>query len=171
MKNNSHITLAILALLSLTANAETLNNSLSKCAKIQDGLARLVCFDNLAEQAETPVSVGTKPSKNVPEAKAKSVMAPAAKKVADFGVEHLKKSNVTEEDLQVVFTVEKLSKDQYGQWRITFKNGQQWKQTDSAIFRIKVGESVLLKIGFMNSVYLKRNKPYSNKKIRIKRLK
>lgn len=174
MKSNSLITLAILALLSLTAQAETLNTSLVKCAKIQDNLARLGCFDDLVEHALVPAIGNAKASVEAPTAKIETLAVPVvtkATKAANFGAEHLKKTDVDEADLQVVFTVEKLSKDQYGKLRFTFKNGQQWQQTDSAFLRVKVGDSVLLTKGFMNAVYLKKNKPNSSKKIRIKRQK
>ncbi|ARD44249.1 hypothetical protein [Colwellia sp. PAMC 21821] len=181
MKNNYLISLAILTLFSFATQAETLNTSLAECANIQESSARLICFDNLAAQAVTPKvvtptaeileSVVTKPSKSVPTAKAKALMAPAALKAADFGAEHLKKPPVAEEDLQVVFMIEKLSKDPYGRWNFTFKNGQQWKQTDSAFLKLTVGDDVVLKKGFMNAVYLKKNLPNSSKKIRVKRLK
>jgi len=167
MKSNSLITLAILALLSLTARAETLNSGLVKCAKIQDSLVRLVCFDDLAEQAANVVA---KPS-IATSAKNQTLALSAATKAADFGAEHLKKSNDEAADLQVVFTIEKLSKDPYGKLRFTFSNGQQWQQTDSAFMKVNVGDSVLLKKGFLDAVYLKKNKPNSNKKIRIKRQK
>jgi len=176
MKNNYLISLAILTFFSFATQAETLNTSLAECANIQESSARLICFDNLAEQAvtpkaATPESAVTKPSKNVPTAKAEALMAPAALKAADFGAEHLKKPPVAEEDLQVVFMIETLSKDPYGRWNFTFKNGQQWKQTDSAFLKLTVGDDVVLKKGFMNAVYLKKNLPNSSKKIRVKRLK
>lgn len=161
----------MLALLSLTTKAATLDGNLAQCVKIQDSLARLVCFDDLAEQAMLPVNVVAKLEKNVPEAKVKTVMAPTSTKAADFGAKHLKKSQVVEEDLQIVFTVEQLSEDQYGKLFFTFENGQQWKQTDNEYLKVKVGESVLLKKGFMSAVYLKKNMPDSNRKIRVKRLK
>ena len=159
-----------MALLSFTAQAEALNTSLEKCAKIQDDLARLGCFDDLVAHALVPA----KASIDAPTAKIETLAVPVvtkATKAANFGAEHLKKVDVDEADLQVVFTVEKLSKDQYGKLRFTFKNGQQWQQTDSAFLRVKVGDSVLLTKGFMNAVYLKKNKPNSSKKIRIKRQK
>lgn len=177
MKSNSLTSLAILALLSFTVQAETLNTSLEKCAKIQDDLARLGCFDDLVEHTLVPVNGNAKASIETPTAKIETLAVPVvtkatkATKAANFGAEHLKKSNVDEDDLQVVFTVEKLSKDQYGKLRFTFKNGQQWQQTDSTFLSVKVGDSVLLTKGFMNAIYLKKNKPNSSKKIRIKRQK
>tara|TARA_R110000744_G_scaffold1965_12_gene7712 strand:+ start:1307 stop:1822 length:516 start_codon:yes stop_codon:yes gene_type:complete len=171
MNNNFLITLAILTLLSFTTHGETLSTSLATCTKIQENSARLICFDNLAEQAVIPKKVAVKPSTSAATAKVEALMAPAAVKAADFGAEHLKKPPVAEEDLQVVFMIAKLSKDHYGKWYFTFKNGQQWQQTDSAFLKLTVGDNVLLKKGFMNAVYLKKNSPNSNKKIRVKRLK
>ncbi len=168
----------MLGLLSLTTQAESLNDGLVKCTKIQNSSARLGCFDELASSAIVS-TVTSKKSANVvltakAEIKKTSLTSKAndeAIKAANFGVEHLKHSTVANEDLQIVFTIDKLSKDQYGKWRITFKNGQQWKQMDSTFLKIKLGDSVLLKKGFMNAVYLKKNQPDSNKKINIKRLK
>jgi hypothetical protein len=171
MKKNSIISLAILTLLSLTTKAETLNGSLTQCLKIQDNLARLVCFDDLAKKAVPPVNVIAKMEKNTSEAKAETTMAPTSTKVADFGAEHLATYKVAEEDLQVVLTIEQLSKDHYNKWHFTFTNGQQWQQTDNDFLKVEVGDSVLLKKGFMSAVYLKKNLPDSNRKIRVKRLK
>ncbi|MGB2739959.1 MAG: hypothetical protein WBC60_05310 [Cognaticolwellia sp.] len=169
------ISLVSLSLLSLTTQAETLNKTLAQCAVIEDSLARLVCFDDLAKQPVVSVSTKTAPTAAVPVTKAEVVatpVTPAAEKAANFGAEHLKKSVVAvEENLQIVFTVAKLKQDPYGKWRFTFKNGQQWKQTDSNRFRIKVGDSVLLSKGVMGSVYLKKNKASSNKEISVKRIK
>ena len=175
MKNNALITLAIFVLLSSSVKAQTLDSSLVQCTKIQDSLARLVCFDDLAEQVVKSTTVLAKPSTKIMAAETKAVTTPATPKIVSkaesFGAEHLKKSSVAEEDLQIVFTVEKISKDHYGKLRFTFKNGQQWQQTDSAFLRVKEGDSVLLKKGFMDAVYLKKNQPDSNKKIRVKRQK
>ncbi|MFT5814464.1 MAG: hypothetical protein ACI9VT_002225 [Psychroserpens sp.] len=168
MKNNAIITLTILTLLSLITKAETLNNSFVQCLKIQDNLARLVCFDGLAVPA---VNVNAKMGKNAPLAKAETTIVPASTKVAKFGSEHLTTYKVAEEDLQVVLTVEQLSKDHYDKWRFTFTNGQQWKQTDNDFLKVEVGDSVLLTKGFMNAFYLKQNRPESNRKIRVKRFK
>ncbi len=171
MRKITLISLACIGLASLSANAENLKNNLAQCAKVNDSLARLVCFDDLAKKV-------TSSSDNIKQEtiagsviKRDPVIAPSVSKEANFGAEHLKKTNVSEEDLQVVFVVETLKKDQYGRWRFTFKNGQQWKQSDSGYFKVKVGESVLLKKGVLDAVYLKKNDPDSNRKIRVKRVK
>jgi len=175
MKKKFLISLVTLSLLSLTTQAEAQNKTLAQCAAIEDSLARLVCFDDLAKQPVTPVSEKAEAAIAVPATKTEVVTAPVAsvaEKAADFGAEHLKKSVVAdEENSQIVFTVAKLKQDPYGKWRFTFKNGQQWKQIDSDRFRVKVGDSVLLSKGVMGSVYLKKNKASSNKEISVKRIK
>lgn len=175
MKNNVLLTLMIFALLSFTAKAQTLENSLLSCTKIQDSLARLTCFDDVAERARKSTAKVVKPSAMAIVAETEKLPTPATPKLPtkaeSFGAEHLKKTNVSKEDLQIVFTVDKISKDHYGKLRFTFKNGQQWQQTDSAFLRVKAGDSVLLKKGFMDAVYLKKNQSNSSKKIRVKRQK
>lgn len=169
------ISLAICSLLSLSTQAETLSESLVQCAKVNDDVERLVCFDDLSKQVNMPVSKVTQSNDTALDvstlAEIDTVTVPAKSKAANFGAEHLKKSNVAEEDLQVVFIVAKLKQDHYGKLRFTFENGQQWKQTDSNHLNVKVGDNVLLKKGFMNAVYLKKNDVDANKKIRVKRLK
>lgn len=164
------ITIAILALPSMTAQAtESLNADVAKCAKIQQDVARLACFDNMAAQVLLPSHVADVAKTAIKTPAAAPVVT--ATKAAEFGAEHLKKPEPAEEERQVVFIIDKLTKDPYGKWRLSFKNGQQWKQTDSAYLNIKVGDSVLLKKGFMSAVYLKKNLPNAKKKIRVKRLK
>ena len=167
--------IAILGLLSLTTQAETLNEGLVKCTKIEDNLARLVCFDRLAKHSAMPVSNIVKSNKVMPVARPK-VVAPLApvkvSKAESFGAEHIRKSHdVEKEESKIVFEIASLQKDPYGKHRFTFKNGQQWKQTDSVQLRVKVGESVLLSKGFMGAIFLKKNDVDSHKKIRVKRLK
>jgi hypothetical protein len=154
----------------MSASADTLSAELAQCAQVQDSLARLVCFDDLAISTK-PSSVQEQTSIPTRVAKITPATVPAVSKEASFGAEHLKKLVLTEDERQIVFIIEKLKKDQYGKWRFTFENGQQWKQADSNKFRVKVGERVLLKKGVLNAVYLKKNIANSNKKIRVKRIK
>jgi hypothetical protein len=173
MKKNPIISIAIFGLLSLTTQAETLNEGLVKCTKVEDSLARLVCFDRLAKHTTMPVSTIVKSNKVMPVAKPRVVAPVKASKAESFGAEHIRKSHEVEEEEEskIVFEIASLQKDPYGKYRFTFKNGQQWKQTDSNQLRVKVGESVLLSKGFMGSIFLKKNDVDSNKKIRVKRLK
>lgn len=166
----------MLGLLSLSTQAESLNEGLLKCAKVTNSSARLSCFDELASVVTT--SSVSKEKSTTMTAKA-SVAAPrpaptpspVVDKVANFGLEHIEKPNKSDKDTEIVFVIANLKKDPYGKYRFTFENGQQWKQTDSSRLKVRVGESVLLRKGFMDSVFLKQNKPDSNKEIRVKRLK
>ncbi len=171
MNKTTLLSIFSIGLVSMSVTAGTLNTELAKCSQVKDSLERLVCFDDLAKTASlSPVSE-KQSSTLVPVAKKSASIAPIVSKEENFGAEHLKKTNVSEDDLQVVFVVEKLKKDQYGKWRFTFKNGQQWKQSDSGYFKLKVGESVLLKKGVLDSIFLKKNDANSNRKIRVKRIK
>lgn len=179
MKKTPFISLVMLGLLSLTTQAETLNEGLVKCTKIQNSSARLGCFDELASTAIVSTVTSKKSTSTVSTAKT-SVTTPrstpnfapvAVDKVANFGLEHIEKPNKSDEDSEIVFVIASLKKDPYGKYRFTFENGQQWKQTDSSRLKVKEGESVLLKKGFMDSVFLKKNKADSNKEMRVKRLK
>ena len=177
MKKTTFVSIVCIGLISMSASANNLKAELTKCGLVQDSLARLVCFDGLAKT----VALSSKSKKQLatsPPIIAKAQLAEKApvvtsveNKAANFGAEHLKKSDVTEDDLQVIFTIEKLKEIPHNNWRFTFTNGQHWKQTDSSSFSVKEGESVVLKKGFLGAVYLKKNKSNSNKRIRVKRIK
>ncbi|WP_077284383.1 hypothetical protein [Cognaticolwellia aestuarii] len=178
MKKTPIISLIMLGLLSLTTQAESLNDGLINCTKITNSSARLSCFDKLASVVTSSNISIEKSTTTVSTAKA-SVAAPrptptpspVVDKVANFGLEHIEKPNKSDEDAEIVFVIASLKKDPYGKYRFTFENGQQWKQTDSSRLKVRVGESVVLRKGFMDSIFLKQNKADSNKEIRVKRLK
>ena len=172
MKKNPLKSIVILSLLSLTSQAETLNEGLVKCTKVEDSLARLVCFDRLAKHSVMPVNSIVNSNDVEPDAKPKILAAVKVSKADSFGAEHIRKSHdVEKEASKIVFEIMSLQKDPYGKYRFTFKNGQQWKQTDSNHLSVKVGESVMLKKGFLGAFYLKKNDEDVNRKIRVKRLK
>jgi hypothetical protein len=167
MKRIAILLFVCLGWVSVSASAGSLKSQLAECAQVQDKLARLICFDNLAQVAKDSISAKKQSVSSTPTV----VKVPVVSKEESFGAEYLKKPETAEDDLQVTFVVEKINKDQYGNWRFTFKNGQRWKQTDSVGFSVKEGDSVILKKGFLGVVYLKKNKSDSNKKIRVKRIK
>ena len=171
MKKPPLLSIACLGLASMSANADTLETELAKCGQVKDSLARLVCFDDLVKTASLPTVSKKQSVVTVPRTKTVPVTAPIVSKEESFGAEHLKKNNDTEDVQQVTLVVESLDKNHYGQWRFTFKNGQQWKQTDSGYFKLQAGESVILKKGALGAFYLKKNDIKSNRKIRVKRVK
>ncbi len=167
MKKITFLLFVCLGWVSISASADSLKYQIAECAQVHDKLARLVCFDNLAQVVKDSINA----KKQSVSSAAAVVKVPVVNKEESFGAEYLKKPKAAEDDLQVTFVVEKIKKDQYGNWRFTFKNGQRWKQTDSVGFSVKEGDSVILKKGFLGAVYLKKNKSDSNKKIRVKRIK
>lgn len=173
MKKITFISLACAGLTTLSVCADTLTTQLAQCAQVQDSLARLVCYDDLVKTASLP-SVSKKQTVIVSkESKKPSVPSSSSvlSKEASFGAEHLKKKDVSKDADEVIFVIRKLTKSPHGQWRITFDNGQEWKQTDGAYFKVAEGQSVMLKKGALGAVYMKKNEPNSNKKIRVKRVK
>ena len=56
----------------------------------------------------------------------------------------------------------------YGKWRITLKNGQVWKQTDSGYFSWE-GDAYYIERGALNSFFFGREG--SNRRMRVQRVK
>jgi hypothetical protein len=69
----------------------------------------------------------------------------------------------------ITLTISQLSKSPYGQWKITFDNGQRWQQKDNHKLSLKTGQRVILTKGAISSVFLQ--KENSTKRIKVKRLK
>ncbi|SEL32165.1 hypothetical protein SAMN05216262_10937 [Colwellia chukchiensis] len=153
----------IAGLFAMAAQASTITEQLGNCRKITANVARLACFDQLANQVAA-VATAAADSDSLTTAKPRDVEM--------FGAKQLKKSPPeTESRPQVIFTVKTFKYDPYGKLRFTFENGQQWQQTDSHPFKVKVGESLLLQKGVLDAVYLKKNQAGAKRKIRVKRLK
>ena len=180
----------VLMALTTTANASEINSDLKNCTKLTDSLARLVCFDNLAEKVE-------KESASVKAEKQKEDVALAAGKtvttdkvvaaapisvttapipvikseseqIEEFGFEHIKKpeDGNMESILLIVSSVRKTSKSRL---IVAFENGQKWEQKDGKWLSLKVGDQAKIKKGAFGAIYL--SKVGNNRNIRVKRLK
>ncbi|QYK01067.1 hypothetical protein [Shewanella psychrotolerans] len=154
-------------LISLNASAG-LEQQLTNCAGISDKLDRLICYDNLAANAlnhnvNQPIQASV--SKPAPVAQAPVVAATAISAEESFG-------KIYKEDpdqiTKIDMTVKSVSKDAYGALKISFENGQVWKQSDSRRFKIKAGETVYIEKGALGSFML--GKESLNTTIRVKRL-
>ncbi len=157
----------------------TLVDSLASCKKVPNDAQRLVCFDQLAEIHVAPLSSAivnvepVTPEVNVEPATPKVIVEPVtaieqsksqeSKIIDDFSKDDLKK---TEEETATISNLKKLIR---GQWVIYFKNGQKWQQKDSGKISLKIGDTVRLKKGSMETVYLFKEGGHRN--IRVKRLK
>jgi len=159
---------------------------LKNCVKISQDKARLACFDKLTEkfsnksvEASTAQAISQKvddSSKDLTEnISSKSVEASTAQaitqQVDDFSKEHIEKTaeEKAKEVLSISLIVDTLKKVGRGQWKITFKNGQQWQQKDTTKFKLKEGDKVTLTKGALGSVFLQ--KEHNNKRMKVKRLK
>ncbi|QDZ92565.1 type VI secretion protein [Shewanella decolorationis] len=165
-------------LVSAQANA-AIEQQLTQCAGITDKLERLVCYDNLAAsiQATTvtnnntaPIAVAPIVTPAAPPAAVATAapVATAATNVEDnFGMEVKRvQENTTD---KIYLNVESIAEDAYGALKITFTNGQVWKQTENRKFNLKVGEKVFIEKAALGSFLM--GTESRNAKVRVKRLK
>ena len=163
-------------LVSAQANAG-IEQQLTQCAGITDKLERLVCYDNLAVsiQVTTVTNNTTAPIAVAPvvtpAAAAVATAAPvaaAATNVEDnFGMEVKRvQENTTD---KIYLDVGSIAEDAYGALKITFTNGQVWKQTENRKFNLKVGEKVFIEKAALGSFLM--GTEDRNAKVRVKRLK
>ncbi|MCT8867810.1 MULTISPECIES: hypothetical protein [Shewanella] len=165
-------------LVSAQANAG-IEQQLTQCAGITDKLERLVCYDNLAAsiQVTTVTNNTTAPIAVAPvvtPAAAPAALATAAPVAAaatnvedNFGMEVKRvQENTTD---KIYLDVESIAEDAYGALKITFTNGQVWKQTENRKFNLKVGEKVFIEKAALGSFLM--GTESRNAKVRVKRLK
>lgn len=163
------------------------------CQQIKNNAERLACYDQLAAsifpkktkladnllEQSAPVSQRKVMSAKAPvvqettvpkTASASVTSTPEKAKQAEerLGEKYLSKSDKQEPE-SFVFTIAALRKDKRKKWQLDFDNGQRWKQIDSEVLFLKVGDKVEMKEGFFGVVYLK--KLNANKKIKVKRQK
>jgi len=160
--------------LALPASAAGVLSELAACAQTKDSLARLVCYDKLAEQSLGNKAIVATKKQSVTKAAATPAMvkAPVAKRAPSeeesFGGEHLKSAD--DQVMEIAVTVTSVKKTLRDLLKLTFDNGQIWQQTDSgAAPRISTGDKVVIKRGALGSFYLK--KADSNRTVRVKRIK
>lgn len=160
------------SLLSQTAIAEekTLSERVLGCVKITQDKARLTCFDQATEKYSNK-SVDLTVTPLAAQQVDSNVTHLTAEQVDSFSKEQVKKTaeETAKEIASITLTISKLSKSPYGQWKITFENGQKWQQKDNYKLSLKKGQRVILTKGAISSVFLQ--KENSTKRIKVKRLK
>ncbi len=168
--------LSFLAMTLILVSAQTYASTeqqLAECSAIPDKLDRLICYDNLAASiqganAETSVKAIAPVAVAVPTAAAVSTtVASTAKVENDFGIA----PKPVQEDVvdKIYLDVESIAEDPYGALKITFTNGQVWKQTESRKFSLKVGDKVYIEKAALGSFLM--GTESRNAKVRVKRLK
>ncbi|ABM26479.1 MULTISPECIES: hypothetical protein [unclassified Shewanella] len=166
-----------IAMVSVQANA-SIEQQLTQCAATADKLERLICYDKLAESVKgvTPAIVNTQapttmtivaPVSELAATVATTSQAPAANIADDFGMEakRIQENTVDKIYLEVQSTTE----DAYGALKVTFTNGQIWKQTEGRKYNLKQGETVYIEKAALGSFLMGTDN--RNAKIRVKRLK
>jgi len=141
------------------AGAETLPESIQRCAAEKDKEARLTCYDEVAA-----ISAGPAPAPPSPE--------------QQFGVkgellrkqqEEKAKENPAPEEIQALTaTVAKVKTLPRGQLVVELDNGQAWEQKDvTSKFFLKVGEQVKIESGSLGAYWLSSE---SGRRTRVKRV-
>ncbi|MGI2155452.1 hypothetical protein ACROAK_21685 [Shewanella oncorhynchi] len=168
------ITAAIM-LVSVQANA-SIEQQLTQCATTADKLDRLICYDKLAESVKAdPISTQTIPTTVATVAApttaaaivATAPQAPAAKIADDFGMEAKRVQENTVD--KIYLEIQSIAEDAYGDIKVTFTNGQVWKQTDGRKYNVKQGETVYIEKAALGSFLMGTDD--RNAKVRVKRLK
>lgn len=168
------ITAAIM-LVSVQANA-SIEQQLTQCATTADKLDRLICYDKLAESVKADtISTQTIPTTvatvAVPTTAAAIVVtapqAPAAKIADDFGMEAKRVQENTVD--KIYLEIQSIAEDAYGDIKVTFTNGQVWKQIDGRKYNVKQGETVYIEKAALGSFLMGTDD--RNAKVRVKRLK
>ncbi|MFB2721474.1 hypothetical protein [Shewanella xiamenensis] len=167
--------LNFLAMALMLVSAQTYASTeqqLTDCSVIPDKLDRLICYDNLAASiqgasAQTYVKAIAPVAVAVTTAAVSTTAASTAKVENQFGIA----PKPVQEDVvdKIYLDVESIAEDAYGALKITFTNGQVWKQTENRKFNLKVGEKVFIEKAALGSFLM--GTEDRNAKVRVKRLK
>jgi len=166
------------------ANAESIATALEKCSNVENTLKRLVCYDQLSQQAngyeDSQLPVANRPTQpgqySAPAiaGTAPAALPPAAQQRAarssedNFGLPPLQVVEQKQID-SLVATVTKKDKTLRGKLIFTLDNGHVWTQSDTESFLVKVGDQVRIEKGLLGGHFL--NVVSSKKRIRVKRSK
>ncbi|WP_028766636.1 hypothetical protein [Shewanella fidelis] len=153
-------------LISSTANA-SLETQLTQCAAVQDKLERLICYDKISSSlsSKTKISSTTETIAAAAPTAAATTTAIASNPSEDFG--QIYKTEDTIEKIQL--QIKSIAKDPRGVLKISFTNGQVWKQTDTTRLKLKDGQTVYIEKAALGSFML--GTDGRNTTIRVKRLK
>jgi DMSO/TMAO reductase YedYZ molybdopterin-dependent catalytic subunit len=166
---NKHL-LSLLALASVPVLAATPINeqALQACSFIENDFNRLLCYDNTIAGKSLTQPAHKQPQQSVKanvKADTAVATAPVTTKAKEFGLEHKKITENSEETISS--TIANVKKAPYGELIITLENNQQWRQIGSDSLRLAEGDTVIISRGVFNSFLLK--KADQNRSIRVKR--
>lgn len=146
---------AIAALMSISVQAQSVTDAqLAACAKIENPLQRLVCFDKLSAGEPPVITQQGQPGKQGQSAEDR------------FGREHIEDDRAAPDKISV--EIVNKSKDAYGYWVLELSNGQRWRQTEAGTFQLPDGADYYIERGLLNSFFLGREGV--NRRIRVQRI-
>ncbi|CAM3506083.1 hypothetical protein [Shewanella violacea] len=171
------------AILISTQATAGLDQDLLTCSAKADKLDRLICYDQVAASIKnTPRAMSTAPATTTVAATSVALASQAQAVTAipatlpaniedEFGKTSLKKNKqeTKNEITKIYMEIASISKDAYGALKISFSNGQVWKQSDSRRFKVKAGQNVFIEKAALGSFILGTDE--RNSTIRVKRLK
>jgi hypothetical protein len=158
----------LLILVSPVGIANTLLDELLLCAKSNENLQRLACYDTVINK-----NINSHPEKHKVQQQASLQVATteqvdnAKQQQAEFGQENQPDSKDIISQIQA--TVIKTKKAPRGELIISLDNGQVWRQTDSTHLKLRKDNLVIIERGALGSFFI--GKENSNKRIRAKRVK
>lgn len=169
--------LAVFLMMPSLSHAETLAEAMEKCRLVNNSLKRLVCFDQLAQRANTledsdlqefyanrPV---VQPRPNAGEDDQTLPPRPVTKTQNTFGLETKIKRDEQEEQPELVAVVGKVETNGNYKLVITTEDGMVWTQTDTNKIKLRTGDEIIISRGMFSSFLLK--KVGSKKSIRVRR--
>jgi len=164
---------AFVAVCSLSITANAMAGSLQQCRAITDAAARLLCYDQLADDAATQTSnVAVAPTAPVPQAVTTSEAAPVAAQVTEHNRDEalFGTSGETIESAIADLTVQvkTVGQDSRQKLLLTMSNGQRWLQLDQAFLKVSAGDSCVISSGMFGSFTIKCQQ--GRKAIKVKRL-
>jgi len=156
MKQQQYLLALVLAGIATQAPAQTSDEKIVACGKVNDRQQRLVCFDNLARAIESSSGSAGQVQGQVPLVSSGNPVAPVDSSnrpsSQSFGLEHKEFNEGLADDLRAFVT--DVEKNSLGKLLLVLDNGQTWLQKDAKTLIIHKGDSVLIERGFMNAFYL-----------------
>jgi len=146
--------LAVLALTTMPAGADSLEDSIRQCRTLESQRERLECYDaveiaprpanatesrSLSPSVPSAAPTGAAPAAATAMAPA-SATAPEPGEASDFGREHWEASRDTPDSIRA--SVSSVARGGYGKLVVTLDNGQVWQQKGSEKFQLREGDAV-----------------------------
>lgn len=143
------------------AMATSLNDDLASCRTIAAAEQRLACYDNIANQQDTPQSSATRDNT----ATSGSVFSNPFKEIFGFEEKEIAKQIPDRIDVEV-----SAISQGYGKLQITLSNGQVWRQLDNKHFAYSEDNGqAYIQRGALGSFLF--SQEGTKKRIRVKRIK